>query len=236
MSALRAPRAIHTLCLCALGLGVALCARPVTAALITTGVYQLSNHPDGTAAPPGYGLRLDELFDVTSGHDRFTFDFDHPDASMSLTYDGMLVHISGIAFGGLDIGDAYHPDPALTSLVLLDFTYKVTTFPINDNDLLVTTPTNYNHGTLTWLDTGEVINLYDRANLDGFSFRFGDGQDNAGHRGFNGISGWGWLDHHQPGKYINASDWIFTATPRPGPPALAILGAGVVLGCRRRRR
>ncbi len=45
MSALRAPRAIHTLCLCALGLGVALCARPVTAALITTGVYQLSNHP-----------------------------------------------------------------------------------------------------------------------------------------------------------------------------------------------
>ncbi len=236
MSPLRAPRATHALYLCAVALGVALCARPGTASLITTGVYQLSNHPGGSAAPPGYGLRLDELFDVTSEHDRFTFDFDHPDASMSLTYDGMQVHITGMAFGGLDIGDAYHPDPALTSLVLLDFTYTVTTFPFNDDDLLVNTPSNTNSGTIIWLDTGEVINLYDRANMDGFTFRFGDGQDNGGYRGFNGISGWGWLDHHQPGIHIKASDWFFTATPMPGAPVLAMLGTGVLLGCRRRRR
>ena len=39
------------------------------------------------AAAPFYGLRLDELFDATKGHDIFTFDFEADGASIFLTYD-----------------------------------------------------------------------------------------------------------------------------------------------------
>ena len=62
----------------------ALSAAEVHASLIVEGLYQLHNHPDGNQASPFYGLRLDELFQVTPGHDVFTFDFDHPDAAVVL--------------------------------------------------------------------------------------------------------------------------------------------------------
>ena len=54
---------------------IALCAgaATVSADLIR---YKLNDHPDGTAQPPGYGLRLDELVDITPrAKDIFTFSF-----------------------------------------------------------------------------------------------------------------------------------------------------------------
>ena len=71
------------------------------ASLIQPGQFLLHNHPDNYGVPPGYGLRLDELFDVTGGHDRFTFDFDHPAAEMWMDFGGASIHIYGIAFVGL---------------------------------------------------------------------------------------------------------------------------------------
>ncbi len=217
-------------------LALGLSAAQGNAALIQPGQFLLHNHPDGNAAPPGYGLRLDELFDVTDDHDKFTFDFDHPDAKMWMDFDGASIHIYGIAFGGLDVGSQYASDPALTSLVAIDFTYTTVALAFGDDDLIVTSPNFTNTGTITWLDTGEVIDLFDRANSEGYTFRLGDEDTGTGHRGFPGISGWGWMDHHQAGTHVYSSDWLFTATqPIPGPSALVVLGAGVLLARRRSR-
>ena len=37
--------------------------------------------------------------------------------------------------------------------------------------------------------------LRDHANHENYSFRMGDGADGNGHRGYDGISAWGWLDY-----------------------------------------
>ncbi len=205
------------------------------AAYIQPGLYRLHNHPDGQIAPPHYGLRLDELFNLTGGQDRFTFDFDHPSAAMYLQYQGNLVRIFGFAFGGLDAGSGYDLDPARTSLVSIDFTYSTVAAVNDDDDLIVTTLSATNSGTITWMDTGEVIPLYDTASADGFTFRFGDEDHDFGHRGFTGLSGWGWLAHHDPFPYVPASDWLFTAELIPAPPALAALGVLLLAGRRRSR-
>ncbi|MCZ6682067.1 MAG: hypothetical protein O7B26_02715, partial [Planctomycetota bacterium] len=59
--------------------------------------YRLHNHPDGGAAPPPYGLRLDGLL-TGDQLDDVTFDFDDPQSAMVLDVcdDGTL-HIFGQA-------------------------------------------------------------------------------------------------------------------------------------------
>jgi hypothetical protein len=203
--------------------------------LIVEGTYALSNHPDAILADPGYGLRLDELFDLTDGRDRFTFDFDHALSAMFMDYDGDSIRIYGTAFGGLDIGDIH--DPANSSEVSIDFTYNNVVGVPGDDDIWVLEPDTPNTGTITWLETGEVIDLFDKANDDGWTFRFGDEDDDLGHRGFDGLSGWGWLEHHEPGFGNDGQmDWIFTGELVPGPGALALLGLGILVPGRRRRQ
>ncbi len=73
----------------------------MNASAITTGTYNLHNHPNGNAAEPYYGLRLDGLLSVPS---IYTFDFDHALSSMQLTWDGTKIVIDGSAFGGEDSG------------------------------------------------------------------------------------------------------------------------------------
>ncbi len=189
------------------------------------GVYRLRNHPDGNQAAPFYGLRLDELFDVTSGNDVFTFDFETPESDMRLIYDGVSIRIVGTAFGGRDIGAGYDPD--YTSLIEVDFTYDLVGTADPDDDLIVTTPSMTNSGTVTWLATGETFVLSDKANDEGFTFRFGDEDDDMGHRGFPGLSGWGWLKFDHPVD-SGARDFIFTAesicTPPPPTGACCLPG------------
>ncbi len=189
------------------------------------GVYRLRNHPDGNQAAPFYGLRLDELFDVTSGNDVFTFDFETPESDMRLIYDGVSIRIVGTAFGGRDIGAGYDPD--YTSLIEVDFTYDLVGTADPDDDLIVTTPSMTNSGTVTWLATGETFVLSDKANDEGFTFRFGDEDDDMGHRGFPGLSGWGWLKFDHPVD-SGTRDFIFTAesicTPPPPTGACCLPG------------
>ena len=59
----------------------------VPSVLADTYLYNLNNHPDGNAADPEYGFRLDELKDISSDHDIWTFDFNHAESSMFLEYD-----------------------------------------------------------------------------------------------------------------------------------------------------
>ena len=54
--------------------GCLLAAGAANAELVQPGTYRLHNHPDANQAPPQYGLRLDELIDVTDERDVVTFD------------------------------------------------------------------------------------------------------------------------------------------------------------------
>ncbi len=212
-------------------------ASPAGGAIIDPGLYRLHNHPDGAARPPAYGLRLDELINLTDDHDVFTFDFDAEGASMLLSFDGSRIRIFGTAFGGLDTGRRY--DPSLAGYWAIDFTYGAVAPAPGDDDLVATTPDFSNRGTITRLATGERIDLFDFSGEHPHTFRLGNDDDDLGHRAPDLISGWGWIDHHEPGSHVYSSDWIFTVDPAgvPAPPTVVgPIGLLAVPRSRLRRR
>jgi len=56
-----------------------------------------------------------------------------------------------------------------------------------------------------------IVGLVDQANGAGDIFHFG-----LGHRGFAGLSGWGWVSYVDA-PHVYATDWLFTAEPVPEP-------------------
>ncbi|MAE67612.1 MAG: hypothetical protein CMJ18_25435, partial [Phycisphaeraceae bacterium] len=178
--------------------------------LVPDGTYRLSNHPDANEAPPGYGLRLDGLVGGDSA-DVFTFNFNHPQSDMTMVVDGDMVTISGVVFGGLDVGNMY--DAVLSGLWQVDATYQNVELAGGDDDLLVDDAESGTMvGTITQLfGAGETYDLDQYAGSHPFTLRLGDTDDDSGHRGFDGISGWGWLTHSGGHGHLNASDWLFTA-------------------------
>ena len=103
-----------------------------------------------------------------------------------------------------------------------------------DDDIMVVA-NMMNFGTIT-TPIGDTIDLTDKTDVS-YSFRLGDENNDLGHRGFSGISGWGWLIHGPPGSsHVVASDWLFTVgdlVPTPG--SLAIFGIAAGALARRRR-
>lgn len=211
------------------GLGASLCANA-----IAIGTYTLSNHPDASATPPPYGLRLDGLL-TGSGNEVYTFDFDHASSAMTLTYDGSTIVIQGQAFGGQDSGPAYSNAyvSGTTAVWDINFVYNVgVSQPGGEGgvDDVVVYANGSNFGTLS--SSLGNFELSDKASA-GLSFALGD-ETGAGHRNFAGISGWGWLMHGsdcQTGtdcSNIPYSDWLFTATPIPVPPAAWLFGSALL--------
>ena len=203
---------------------------------ITIGTYTLNNHPDGGIAPPLYGLRLDGLLGDPSKE--YTFDFDHADSNMTLTWDGSSIVIQGQAYGGEDTGNGY----GVTAIWDIYFEYSVgVSQPGGEGGLddIYVNADNANFGTIS-----SVLGSYqleDEAGGSGLSFQLGDG-NGAGHRGYAGISGWGWMNHGvdcitADCSHIYASDWLFTATPVPVPAAAWLFGSGLLafVGFARRR-
>jgi len=205
-------------------------------AIISQGLYALHNHPDGNANPPAYGLKLAELYNVTADHDDFTFDFDDARSSMSMVVTANTLRIFGVVWGGRDIGTAYAVEPT-TGLYSVDFLYDIGVVPVaGDDDLgVLQAASHQNHGTIT-TPLNDIIALVDEAGDHAYGFRLGDDDNDLGHRGFAGISGWGWLTHGpNPDNHIADSDWLFTAVQVPTPGAMSLaMGAGV-LALRRRR-
>jgi len=204
--------------------------------ILEPGSYGLRDHQAGSQAPPTYGLRLDELIDVTAGHDVFTFSFDHPKADMRLDVtevgpDAYELRIYGTAFGGLVQGSAY--DPTVLGVVDIDFVYMIAHPVGGDDDLIVTTPNFTNRGAIIF--DGKTIDLFDRANSEGYTFRLGDENGDLGHRGFASISGWGWLDHGTAGTHVVSSDWIFMVVPTPGSAVLLSMALAIFAHPARRR-
>lgn len=210
---------------------------------ISPGVYSLSNHPDGTALPPPYGLRLDGLL-TGDTNEIYTFDFDDPQSSMFLDYDGAELHIYGSALGGQDAGGGGYI-AGTVAVWDIDFTYTVgVSQPGSDGGLsdVFVNADNSNFGTISSsLGAFELEDQSDNGNSTGLAFRFGD-EGGGGHRGFNGISGWGWLNHGSDCiagscSHIYDSDWLFTATLVPVPAAVWLFGSALgLLGWVRRNR
>lgn len=212
--------------------------------------YQLFNHPDGAARPPKYGLRLDELFDITSGHDVFTFDFEHASSRMRLFYDDAdtptdlsddEVRIVGTVYGGLDRGTDFHPDYSGVWEVDFRYTENVvsggTQIEVGPNSL---NNTGYIRSTFG-MGNNDPIPLWDEDGNHGFSFKFNNTDnhrlDGHGISGPEWFVGWGWLNHGDPNQHVYSSDWLFTAKVVPEPGAVAALIAGLsTLLVRRRKR
>ncbi len=198
----------------------------------STVLYQLENHPDGSATPPSYGLRLDELYDVTSGHDIFTFDFEDAQSNMLMAFSSDTIRIYGTVYGGRDTGSGYANDGDL-GLYTVDFTYSIgVQLDANDDDTIVLADMQNTGSIIT--PRGDVIDLIDKSDGN-YSFRLGDEDNDNGHRGFDGISGWGWLNHGG-GPHVTASDWVFTVNPDPVPAPGAIALAALGLGFAGKRR
>lgn len=218
------------------GLALAVCAAALSsgalAATITPGMYLLDNHPDGNAVPPPYGLRLDELYDVTSGHDIFSFDFAHPSSDMRLDYDSgaQTIDIYGTIYGGRDNGGAYAAD-AYLGVYTVSFRYDVGVGMVpGDDDVWANPAGGSNFGSIL-TPLGHSIPLADKSNGT-FTFRLGDEDDDLGHRGHPGISGFGWL--MAGGAMVSGDqDWLFTATLIPEPASLLLLAFGAPLLRRR---
>ena len=105
-----------------------------------------------------------------------------------MVYDGSSIHIFGFAFGGIDRGLYY--DILASGIAWIDFTYDVGvgTAP-GDDDLLVTGPNGANGGVVDFL-FGPSFSFFDYAGNNGFTFRFGDEDDDLGHGSHDGLSGW----------------------------------------------
>ncbi len=234
-------------CLLVFGLLAALSGR-AEATILDIGTYQLHNHPDGNARPPLYGLRLDELYNDKSWlNEVFTFDFDHPDAAMYLSFDGSDIEIWGVAYGGRDTGSTY--DGVYDGLWEIHFTYENVGKVYNDDDLIVYEPDFRNRGTIKRLANGDMVTLFDYSGSNNFTFRLGDEKDDKGHRGFDGKSGWGWLKYESLGpgtrigghhRHYGKGDWLFTIDcepiPEPATAALCLMGLPALIARRRGRR
>jgi hypothetical protein len=216
------------------GIAIALVSGSAHAAFLEQGIYQLHNHPDGSSNPPAYGMRIDGL-DGTNAI--FTLDFDHPDSDMVLVYTGNQIVISGVSYGGRDTGASYAND-AYLGLYEVEFVYTVGVGLVpGDDDAYVNAASGSNFGSMK-LPSGTVIDLADKeGNPAEGTFRFGDEDNDNGHRGFDGISGWGWFmsdDLAMTGQY---RDFLFTAEyiGIPAPATALVLGpVGALVGRRRR--
>ena len=186
--------------------------------LLEDGLYQLGNHPNGAEASPRYGLRLDGIL-TGNANDIVTFDFEHPDSDVKLELSGSQIRIFGVTFGGIDIGESY--DPHNSGLWEIDFTYnqvqELNRGLIVDDDLIVDQANvGSNTGTIKQLFGEEkTFDLNDYAGNHPISFQLGNEINDRGHRGFAGLSGWGWLQHSNFEGYAQASDWLFTVNPEP---------------------
>jgi len=217
---------------------------PVSATIVR---FELADHPDGAVEPPTYGLRLDELIDVTDNHDKFTFSFDSThDASVSmfLDYDDNnsaldltddTIHIFGKAYGGWDTGTDW--DATLQGLVDIDFTYTANIVEgldgSGDDRLKVNPESSSNTGTIELLGWGGdlVSPLVDEDGGKGFSFKFSNFEDSKGNTSISGdpdiYAGWGWVNHSGD-PHIAASDWLFIGTKVPEPMSLLLMGMGLL--------
>ena len=184
----------------------------------------LIDHPNGSAAPPSYGLRLDGLFDGEK-NDTYTFSFDG--VTMTTDTEEQTVLISGDLIGGFDADerDGSREDDTWSFSFLYDTNITVN----GDGSWAVDgSSSGANFGTLTYtgsnnvdgkdddVDTGKTIGLSD---FMGGSFEDDD------HRCGSDCGPWvgiGWLSHttnfdSTEYTHYDYNDFLYTAADETGP-------------------
>jgi len=160
------------------------------------GCWNLKDSPHGNAASPYYGLRLDGLFGDYPNV--YTFSWEHPGAGGVICYDGDgTLTISGVAYGGLDVGSDWDDD--VQGYLTVDFVY--TNVECKGDGLVVKKSNGGNgYGTVTWEETGETIPLFAKHNDSNIYATFDDGD----------FEGWMKFENGSPGC---CQDWISEYTP-----------------------
>jgi len=227
-------------------LGVAALAVVIGAssASAATHVFRLSDHPDGNAAPPTYGLRLDNLFSAhgvgPSGITTFSF------VNVLLTVNddtamggGIDINISGLIYGGVDAGASYGFGEGFYTV---DFNYIMGVQP--DGDGWRTSPVSAsNSGVVTSLGNGDVAAgeqffFYEKVS-GGMPMQFvPDGHRLAGDNSTWVGRGWHTYDPQGGAGPGGSQDWLFVGhlVPAPAPLALGAAGLAGVMTLGRRRR
>ncbi len=169
---------------------------PPPLAACDTGCYSIHSQTGRQIAPPDYGLRIDNLFGPGSGS--YTFGFDLPGTGGTLCYNAATgtVTISGVGYGGKDIGSSW--DPLMQSYVTLDFVY---TGVFCSGNKLVAPSSGQAFGSLLWQASGDVIPLFGQSNSNA-EFALLENGD------------WeGWISLDNDSNTPGTQDWILDLTP-----------------------
>lgn len=219
------------------------CAGLANASVITT--FTLSDHPDGNANPPGYGLRFDGLFGgrggATGGITTFSIDAGHARLRViddTGTGGGLTIRIWGTVYGGEDTGSGYGYGEGFYDI---DMTYMMNV-TASGTGWIVTGANVDNAGSIVSqgnadVAAGETFHFTDKADGSGNSFLFKQDEHRlAGHpqagQGYWVGRGWHMSDD---GRNHLTRDWLFLGTLVPTPGALGLLGVAGLAGLRRRR-
>ena len=146
----------------------------------------------------------------------WTFDFDHADSDMKMTYDTVnkIIHIFGDTYGGVDIGGGSGEyDSSKQGLFEVDFTYDhYVSDDAGGGVLDVTQGHNDNKGTIKWLsspdfpapavDDLELRGGWRHSSLHGFSARGCRESDFSFRRGPPRKRGFQWLGMGRLGRRI----------------------------------
>lgn len=209
-------------------MGAFICASAGFASAGVVGEFALSDHPDGSAAPPPYGLRLDGIF----GGGATTFSF--VDVTLTVSEDDMTgdlsINIAGEVFGGEVSGGSYVGGG---DSYTVNFDYITGVESYNGGWRVVGT-NPMNTGTLT-PTAGSPDSIYTLTDDNSNAFVFAP----DGHRLSGDNSSWvgrGWMTPNSDGTGVGGSqDWLFVGTPIPAPGTFALAGLGMLAGARRRR-
>jgi len=224
--------------------------------------HKLGDHPDGNAADPTYGIRLDNLFtrmtdggSFLSGSSRSgttTFSFENNGANMVMdaidtnnSGEADTLHIHGTVYGGRDVGSGYGFGEGLYEISFMIAT-GVNTIEGPNGGFQVANASGTDHGYIrslgnadiaagtTWSVSNKTNNAGDSFNFLADGHRLG-GSSNSALRALNPYVGRGWMMFDGAGGSSGGNqDFLFVTVPLPTGGMLAMAGLGGLAMTRRR--
>lgn len=210
--------------------------------------FKLFDHPDAGAAPPPYGIRLDNLFGTDSGDGGVTtFSFNTTEGVFLTVTDntdmggGITINISGVVFGGRDTGSTVDSDHDGTGTYQLDFTYTVNVGE-QGTGWVVNPASASNAGTLEAINVNGdesdfMFSIFESTGSNNFKFLQDDHRLNGHPESGQGFwVGRGWLTFDPLTNASGTQDFLFIGMLVPLPTPGALTAAGLLTAALVRRR